>query len=338
VVGATTNYLVLTVSYFSDKQGFLHFKTGRNFDKVDSKSENKAMTSKTPEKTKSQTQLGYIYAIVAVIFFGSSAVLVILARPIPPLEITFWRLVIATIFIFVLLKLTHTALNWRQGSLRRFAIYGFVTALHFILYISSLSFTTVAHSLTLVNSAPIFVTILASLFLKESISGRKWLGIVIAVVGIGVLAGFESQFTTSMLIGDLMALGSGITYAIYSLIGRRERDNYSLFSYAFGVYGFAALWVLPVALWSFLGGAGAANYNLPNILALLALGIFPLGFGHTLYNASLRRIHATYANIIGTQEVLIGILYSWLFIAEVPSTNALIGAGITLVGLIIVLI
>jgi drug/metabolite transporter (DMT)-like permease len=296
------------------------------------------MSTKFSEKAKSQTQLGYLYAVIAVIFFGSSAVLVIVADPIPPLEKTFWRMLIATIFIFVILKGLNIALNWRQGSIRQFFIYGFVTALHFILYISSLSFTTVAHSLTLVNSAPIFVTVLAAIFLKETINARKWVGIGIAVIGIGVLAGFEGQFSVSMLIGDLMALGSGITYAIYSLIGRKERDNYSLFSYAFGVYGFAALWVLPVAIWSFLSGAGAANYNLNNILALLALGIFPLGFGHTLYNASLRRIHATYANIIGTQEVSIGILYSWIFINQVPTANVLAGAGITLIGLTIVLV
>jgi drug/metabolite transporter (DMT)-like permease len=296
------------------------------------------MTIQAQEKSKSQTQIGYSYALLAVLFFGSSAVLVILADPIPPLEKTFWRMLIATVFIFAILKITRTALNWRQGSIRQFTVYGFVTALHFILYISSLSFTTVAHALTLVNSAPIFVTVLSAIFLKETIVARKWIGIAIAVGGIAVLAGFEGQFTTNMLIGDLMALGSGIMYAVYSLIGRKERDNYSLFSYAFGVYGFAAIWVLPVAVWSFFGGSGVLNYNWGNILALLALGIFPLGFGHTLYNAALRKVQATYANIIGTQEVSIGILYSWLFIAKEPSLNALIGAGITLIGLILVLV
>lgn len=290
------------------------------------------------EIQKREVRLGFVYAIIAVIFFGSSAVLVLYADPIPPLEKTFWRLVIATSFIFCLLKITRTTLGWQRASLGRFALYGFVTALHFIFYISSLSFTTAARALTLVNTAPIFLTIMAAVFLKESMPRRKWLGIGLAAIGVAILAGFEPTLSTEMLIGDLMALAAGITYALYSLAGRRERENYSLFSYAFGVYGFAALWVMPFAAWSFFSGKGLTNYSFWPVMALLALGIFPLGLGHTLYNAALRRVHATYANIIGTQEITIGILLSWLFFNQQPAANTLIGAAITLVGILVVLI
>ena len=58
----------------------------------------------------------------------------------------------------------------------------------------------------------------------------------------------------------------------------------------------------------------------------------PLALGHTLYNASLRRVHATYVNIISAQEVTGGIFLSWLLLAQTPSPNSLIGALVTLVG------
>jgi drug/metabolite transporter (DMT)-like permease len=74
------------------------------------------------------------------------------------------------------------------------------------------------------------------------------------------------------------------------------------------------------------------------MLAVLALGLFPLGIGHTLYNAALRRAHPTRVNIIATQEVTGGILLSWWLLREVPSANAVIGAAIMLVGVIQVVV
>jgi drug/metabolite transporter (DMT)-like permease len=65
---------------------------------------------------------------------------------------------------------------------------------------------------------------------------------------------------------------------------------------------------------------------------VLVLGVFPLGIGHTLYNAALRRMHPTLVNIIATQEVTGGILLSWWLLREAPSLNALVGAAVMLAG------
>jgi drug/metabolite transporter (DMT)-like permease len=70
----------------------------------------------------------------------------------------------------------------------------------------------------------------------------------------------------------------------------------------------------------------------------VALGIFPLGFGHTLYNAAIRKVHATYANLIATQEVTGGIVLGILFLGEVPSITTVIGVAVTLVGIAGVLV
>ncbi|MCL5961096.1 MAG: DMT family transporter [Chloroflexi bacterium] len=136
-----------------------------------------------------------------------------------------------------------------------------------------------------------------------------------------------------MLIGDLLALGSAVAFGLYSVVGRRERNSYPLLSYALGLYGTATLWLAPAAVWQFTGA-----YSLGNVTALASLGILPLGTGHTLYNAALRRIKATYVNILATQEVFGGIALGWLVLGEVPSSNALAGVAVTLVGVALVLL
>lgn len=286
----------------------------------------------------SEQRRGFIYAAVAVLMFASSAVLVLYADPVPSIEKTFWRMVVATCFVFGLLKLQGNRVGLARKDLPRFAAYGLIAATHFALYVASLNFTSAAHGLTIVYTSPVFVTIFSAMLLKEKIKPRKWLGIVIAAVGVAILAGFEPKLSLQMVLGDLMAFGSAIAYGLYSIAGRRERDNYPLLNYACGVYGFATLWLLPLAVVSFGFSAGISNYSLGPILAILALGIVPLGIGHTLYNGALRRLHATYANIIATQEVTLGILLTWLFRNQIPSFNSIIGAVVTLLGIIIVLL
>ncbi|MCC7353328.1 MAG: DMT family transporter, partial [Anaerolineae bacterium] len=207
-----------------------------------------------------------------------------------------------------------------------------VTALHFFLYIASLSFTTIAHSLAIVYTSPIFVTFLSAWLLREPIPRRKWSGILIAVGGVAILAGFEPRLTSRMLLGDLMALGSAVAYGFYSVAGRSQRERFPLLTYAGAVYAAAALWTLPIAAARLTPPA----YGLRQVLAILGLGIGPLALGHTLYNAALRKAHATSVNLIATQEVTGGVLLGFLLLGEVPSLNSLIGAAITLVGIVLV--
>ncbi len=74
------------------------------------------------------------------------------------------------------------------------------------------------------------------------------------------------------------------------------------------------------------------------MLALLLAGLVPLGFGHTLYNAALRRTHATVVNLIATQEVTGGIILGAIFFSQIPQPNEIAGALIALLGIALVLI
>jgi drug/metabolite transporter (DMT)-like permease len=163
---------------------------------------------------------------------------------------------------------------------------------------------------------------------------RKWLGVLVAVAGIAVLVGFEPRLNSRMIIGDALALVSAITFGLYSVAGRSQRQRYGLFTYAGTVYGLAALWMLPAAILAFTPEA----YNRLSLLAVLGAGLIPLAAGHTLYNAALRRTHATVVNLIATQEVTGGVLLGALLLGQIPQANEIIGVAIALAGIALVLI
>lgn len=284
---------------------------------------------------------GVLYVALAVTTFSTTPVFIRWASALSPFVVTCLRMLIGSMTVLLFALVRGQTVRIRREDWPRFALWGLVTALHFGLYIASLSYTTVAHSLALVYTSPVWVSLLSRVLLKEPLPGRKWLGVAITLVGMAVLSGFEAAWTPRMLVGDAMALGSAVTFGLYSTTGRAQRARYPLWTYASAVYGMAGLWLLPLALWT-LGwppsiGGPPALLRWP-VLSVVILGVFPLGIGHTLYNAALRHTHPTLVNIIATQEVTGGILLSWWLLKEVPSLNALVGAAIMLVGVVQVVV
>lgn len=276
---------------------------------------------------------GLFYGALAVLFFSTAPVLIRWGKPLSPYVIAWGRVLVGAVAVYCLAMLQGSRPRFQRTDWPKFFLYGLITALHLLCYIASLSFTTIAHSLTLTYTSPIFVTLFSWLFLKEPIGRRKYLGVAVSVLGIAILAGFEPQLTRQMVIGDLLALGSALCFGFYSVAGRSQRGNYPLLTYAFGLYGLAAFWLTPVALVTFTSPG-----TWRPVWAIVALGILPLALGHTLYNAALRCTHATYVNLVATQEVTGGIVLGCLLLGEVPTFNSLLGAAITLIGIAMVLI
>jgi drug/metabolite transporter (DMT)-like permease len=285
-------------------------------------------------KANLEERRGVWLALLAVLCFSTAPILIIWANPLTPYEKAFGRLVIATLAMWILALAQRQPLRYGRRDWGKFLLFGLVAAIHFLSYIASFNFTTIAHVLTVLYTAPVFVTLFSALLLKETIPRRKYLGVAVVIVGVGVQAGLEPMLTPRMLIGDGLALLTAITYALYSVIGRSQRERYALMPYALAVFGAAALWLVPAGLLTFT----PASYGPRQILALVGLGLIPLAAGHTLYNAALRRTHATYVNLVTSQEVTGSILLGVLLLGQMPTVNAVIGAAITLAGVALLMI
>ncbi|WP_245628501.1 DMT family transporter [Fervidicola ferrireducens] len=255
------------------------------------------------------------------------------AEGLPVAEIAFFRMLIGSFFIFIAAKAVKVDLSINKRELARFLLYGLVTSFHFFFYIGSVLYTTIAHSLSLVYTAPIMITVLTSFLLKEKIPRYKYIGIFLVILGIIILTGFEVKLTPRMILGDVMALLSALALAIYSVVGRSERKNFPLLKYVFWVYFTSALFLLVWALPSFTMPSSWTSW-----LVLVLLGLLPTTLGHTLYNAGIRYIHPTYANLISTQEVTGGVLLGAIIFGEVPGMSTVAGILVMLVGLGVVLL
>jgi drug/metabolite transporter (DMT)-like permease len=286
--------------------------------------------------------MAYVLAFAASLFFATSGPLIRLASDLPPAEIGALRMLVGAALVggAAVALGQGASLRLPRGSRGRFVLYGLVTALHFLFYIASFSFTSIAHALLLVNMAPLFTVLLGRWFLKETPSPRTYPGMALALGGVVALTGFSPEFTPRMLVGDLMALLAGLWYAVYTIAGRRERERCGLLPYAFWVYLLAACFLAPFA--AVVAGAVGALVRVGGVVAptgrslvaVLLLGLLPTAFGHTLLNAALRRGQATYVNLIVTLEIVGGIALGWLLLGEAPPPGTYLGGALGLAGIV----
>ncbi len=263
--------------------------------------------------------------------FALGAPLSRVARPITAAEVTFWRLVLATLVALVILGISRVQI--RNIYHPRMPVLGATLYLHFLLFTLAAQTTTTAHTLALVYTSPVLVALGSALVLREPPCFRQMIGVIVVVVGVSVLVGFEPTSTEATLTGDLAAVGSGAALAAYVLASRYYRRTVPLPAYVLSVYGWAAVWALPWAAVAFDGDV----YDGDRIISIILLGVFSLGIGHTLLNAALRRVRATIPNVITTQEVTGGVALGVLMYGDIPSWTTLLGAFVALVGVIVVI-
>ncbi len=275
---------------------------------------------------------GYLFAGLAALLFGSSPVFTRWAtETLTSSEIAFGRLFIGGLAVLAVAGWRRAPLPWRQSP-ALYGLLGLTLSLHFLAYVAAIRFTTLAHALTLVYSSVVFIALLSRFALRENLNRSQWTGVVLSLTGLVWLTGFEPNMTRSMLWGDLLALGSALTFAIYSVAGRHQRAQTDLFAYAGTVYLLGAVCTLPFALLTF----SPQGYTWKSIVSVVGAGLIPMGLGHTLYNAALRYLNATVVNLLAMQEVMIALLAGAALFAELPNGYTLLGVGLTLTGIVLV--
>lgn len=227
----------------------------------------------------------------------------------------------------------------RPGAWRYAGAAGICLALHFPTWISSLSFTSIAASTTLVNTNPIWVALLCWLWFKEKPSRLTVLGIGVALLG-GVLItlGDTGAVTTGSnpLLGNFLALLGAWMVSLYLLLGREaQQRGLSISSYMAVVYTTAALILLPFPL---IFGSSYTGYPPTVYLYVLLMAIFPQMVGHTSINWAVRWISPTLVTLAILFEPVGSSFLGYLIFKEVPGLLVFLGAAILLIGVALAIV
>lgn len=218
---------------------------------------------------------------------------------------------------------------------------GVLLALHFVVWIASLALTSVASSVALVTTNPIWVALGAWFLLGERPPRRQWVGIGLALAGALVILGADglgrgfpsmsrSGDSAMALRGDALAVVGAITISGYLLVGRRLAGRLPLLTYLFLVYGAAAAVLIAWAV-----AIGQDPWNLPERaipwVVLLALG--PQLLGHTTINLALRQLSPGFVALAILGEPIGSALLAWAVYGERIGFWQTIGFALLLAGI-----
>jgi len=263
---------------------------------------------------------------------STSAVLIRLAEA-PPFVIAFYRMLFAALFFLPLALREGRGLRLEKQQLRLALGAGVMLAMHFALWMTSLEHTSVASSVVLVTTQPLWVFLLSVLFLAEKPTPRMWLGLVVALAGSVLVTVTEGAGGESRLYGNLLALGGAVAMACYFLLGRRLRPQLPLALYSLLVYGGAAL-VLGFLI--LLRGLPLRGFNSFTWLMFVALALVPTVLGHNSLNWALKYLPATMVSVTILGEPLGASIMAVFILKEVPAPLEALGSVITLFGIYLV--
>ncbi|MFC2041195.1 DMT family transporter [Chloroflexota bacterium] len=271
----------------------------------------------------------YFILAIGVISVSFAAIFIRLAEA-PPLVIAAYRLCLASLII-VPVAWAHSGDELRRISRRNIImaiLSGAFLALHFGLWITSLSYTSVATSVVLVTTTPIFVAIASYFLFQEKLSKQIVLGIIISLIG-SVLIGYGNwSLGSSPLFGGILALLGALAVAGYLIIGRCLRRSIGLLSYASLTYSSAAVLLL---LSTLIFGYRLVGYSNTTYIMLVLLAVVPQLIGHSSLNWSLRFVPATLVTIAILGEPIGATALAFLILNEAPTLWE-IGGGILILG------
>ena len=247
------------------------------------------------------------------------------------------------------------ALPRHSGEIRRLssrelllaAIAGLLLAMHFATWILSLEYTSVASSVVLVTTNPLWVALLAPFVLKERLTPFIIMGLLVALFGtVGIAVSDACQQTAGGLAcppisefiqgkafwGDTLALAGAWSGAGYILIGRSLRPKLSLTPYIFLVYGMAGLVLVGMVA---ISGQPAFGFSPIIYLYLLLLALLPQLLGHSSFNWALAHLPASYVSIALLGEPVGASILAAMILGEVPSGMRLFGIALILAGIVI---
>lgn len=290
-------------------------------------------------------QVGLFFGILAV---STASIFIRFAQgEAPSLLIAAGRMLGATLLLFPF-AIRHLREDLKKVSGRTISFLvtaGIFLGMHFATWITSLEYTSVASSVVLVTTAPLWVALLSPVLLKEKVKTAVFLGLAISMlgsimVGMSTLCNLNQSSVTCLNLsklfegnafwGNLLALAGAFLSAGYLMIGRHVRHEVSLLSYTFMVYGVAAVSLLFMLA---LSGVVLRPYTAQTWFWIFLLALIPQVLGHSTFNYFLKKLSAAFVSVALLGEPVGTVLLAFLFLGESPTPLEICGGILILAGI-----
>jgi len=238
-------------------------------------------------------------------------------------QVVFWRGLSLGVVLVLLMLIQHGRAIFAE--FRNIGISGVIGGVFnagaLVGYVLAISNTTVANAVFTMSAVPFFTALFAWVILRERVDAKTMLAIAVAATGIALMVG--DGIATGTLFGNVMALFAAVSIAGYVVTLRMGRSVNMLPTAVIG-----ALLSLLLAGWMADGKIQISNHD---IYLCLLLGVVILGLGTWLFLFASRQLAGAELTLLNMAEFILGPLWVWIFVNEIPSEMTLIGGAIVLI-------
>lgn len=232
------------------------------------------------------------------------------------LELSFYRSLFAVITVAIVTRKEGFGLN------RITAVASALYAVLLVLFVLATKQTTAANAIFLQYTAPVYLLILEPILYKERFRFRDLTTVVICVAGMALF--FVGQLRPQDVSGNLLALASGLCFALYFLLLRHSKAR-AVNRASSVIYGN----LMAVVLLAPIGVAAFPTIDTRDWLCVLYLGVIQLGLAYILFTTAMARgVRSLDAGIVGYIEPVLNPVWVFLVLGERPSQWALGGGAI----------
>lgn len=278
-------------------------------------------------KLRDTTFLSYLFTII---LWGSAFPMIKIAlNDFSAESLSAFRLILATIILlpFVIIKKLPTP---EPRDIPVIFILGFCG---FVIYHTALNFgeTLISAGISgiLVSTTPIFSSALAYIFLKEHFSKWNWLSSLVAFIGISIISISKDDYTTINVLGVFIILLASFSESLYFTFQKKYIEKYGFI--AFTLYTImASLPFMLIFIPEIINDIHGATFT--SIVSVLYLAIFPTIIPYVLLAYIVKSVGVSDATMSLYLTPIVSLLLSYLLLDELPTTLAIIGGIITLLG------
>ena len=279
----------------------------------------------------------YIVLLIQVAIAGGTHVVAkAVVNEVDPATLTFLRSLFSTAGLMSLFLIRNRNFGVDRQDWPRIAWLGFLgLPLNQFLYLYGLGFSTAANGALLYATTPVFILVLSRFLLKERITAKKILGVLLAFAGIAIVI-FERgiDLSSDYTYGNLMILCAVIAWTLFSVQGKPMVLKYGAVKTTALAMTIGMILFLPVGLVS------ASRFNFSSIDPSHWLGVAYLGlgtsvFGYMLWYYALGKIEASKAAVFANGQPILATILAMIFLHYSITAAFLIGGCVTLAGVVI---
>ena len=278
----------------------------------------------------------WLYTLIgAMQFFWTANFLVgkFALREFPALLLAGLRVIVAAVCIlpFYLWKV-HGRGAWTRHDLPILFGLGLIgVGVNQVFFILGLSRTSVAHSAFIIAMTPIWVLLIAGARGLERPTARRLAGMLAAFTGVAVLGLERKGGPGPTITGDLMTLGAGSAFALYTVLGKEVNHRYGALTVNMFLFGSGAVFLLPIVIWQ--GWSFPfARVSTAGWLALVYMGVFPSLICYLIFYHALGYVAASRLSMLAYVQPVAATLFSVLLLGDRISAPLVVGGAVIFAG------